>query len=41
MMLGEDSTAGRYWQKVGEEAKARGIKGVVFMSSHWEVGGTG
>lgn len=41
MMLGEDSTAGRYWQKVGEEALARGVKGVVFMSAHWEVGGAG
>ena len=29
MMLGEDNDAGRYWQKVGEEAIARGIEGVV------------
>jgi len=29
MMLGEDSDAGRYWQKVGEDALARGIEGVV------------
>lgn len=40
-MLGEDSTAGRYWQQVGEEAMRRGIKGVVFMGAHWEVGGSG
>lgn len=41
MMLGEDSTAGRYWEEVGKEAMKRGIKGVVFMGAHWEVGGAG
>ncbi|SCV74179.1 BQ2448_6611 [Microbotryum intermedium] len=41
MMLGEDSAAGRYWQKVGEEAMARKIEGVVFMGAHWEVNGDG
>lgn len=41
MMLGEDSTAGRYWQSVGEEATKRGVKGVVFLGAHWEVSGTG
>ncbi|SCZ98968.1 BZ3500_MvSof-1268-A1-R1_Chr3-1g05738 [Microbotryum saponariae] len=41
MMLGEDSSAGRYWQKVGEEAMARKIEGVVFMGAHWEVNGNG
>ena len=41
MMLGEDSTAGRYWEEVGKEALKRGVKGVVFMGAHWEVGGAG
>ncbi|BGP33025.1 hypothetical protein JCM10296v2_004814 [Rhodotorula toruloides] len=41
MMLGEDSSAGRYWQSVGEEARKRGVKGVVFLGAHWEVSGTG
>ncbi|ORY86669.1 catalytic LigB subunit of aromatic ring-opening dioxygenase, partial [Leucosporidium creatinivorum] len=41
MMLGEDSSAGRYWQLVGEEALKRGVEGVVFMGAHWEVDGAG
>jgi hypothetical protein len=41
MMLGEDSSAGRFWQSVGEEASRRGVEGVVFMGAHWEVGGNG
>ncbi|GAA5875176.1 hypothetical protein JCM8547_005543 [Rhodosporidiobolus lusitaniae] len=41
MMLGEDSTAGRYWESVGKEALKRGVIGVVFMSSHWEISGNG
>ena len=41
MMLGEWSTAGAYWQSVGEEAVRRGVKGLVFMGAHWEVGGEG
>lgn len=41
MMLGEHSSAGAYWQKVGEEATRRGVKGLVFMGAHWEVGGEG
>lgn len=41
MMLGEDSSAGRYWEEVGREAMARNIEGVVFMGAHWEVSGAG
>lgn len=41
MMLGEDSTAGRYWEEVGREAMKRGVEGVVFMGAHWEVTGSG
>ncbi|GAA6008901.1 DODA-type extradiol aromatic ring-opening family dioxygenase [Rhodotorula paludigena] len=41
MMLGEDSTAGRYWEEVGREAIKRGVEGVVFMGAHWEVTGSG
>lgn len=40
-MLGEDSSAGRFWQSVGEAASRRGVDGVVFMGAHWEVGGSG
>lgn len=41
MMLGEDSTVGRYWEQVGKEASRRHITGVVFMGAHWEVDGDG
>lgn len=41
MMLGEDTSVGRFWQAVGETARNQGVKGVVFMGSHWEVGGSG
>lgn len=41
MMLGEDSTAGRWWQQVGEEAIRRKVDGIVFMGAHWEVSGKG
>lgn len=37
MMLGEDSAPGFFWQSVGNEAKKRGVKGIVFMGAHWEV----
>lgn len=40
-MLGEDSSAGRYWEEVGREASRRQISGVVFMGAHWEVDGDG
>ncbi|EPQ32132.1 uncharacterized protein PFL1_00329 [Pseudozyma flocculosa PF-1] len=39
MMLGEDSTPARYWEKMGQEALRRGIKQVIMMGAHWEVTG--
>jgi hypothetical protein len=31
MMLGEESESADYWKKCGDEALARGIKGVIMM----------
>ena len=31
MMLGEESESADYWKKAGDEALARGIKGVIMM----------
>lgn len=36
MMLGEDSEPAEFWKSVGQEAKRRGIKGIVWMGAHWE-----
>jgi aromatic ring-opening dioxygenase catalytic subunit (LigB family) len=33
MMLGEESKSADYWKQCGDEALARGIKGVVIMVS--------
>lgn len=31
MMLGEESDSATFWKKAGDEALARGIKGVIMM----------
>lgn len=36
MMLGEDSTPARFWERCGQEAMRRGIKKVILMGAHWE-----
>jgi len=41
MMLGEDSAPGFFWRQVGQEAKRRGVKGIVWMGAHWECTGEG
>ncbi|KAK5946512.1 hypothetical protein PMZ80_000655 [Knufia obscura] len=35
-MLEEDTDAGTYWKKCGDEALKHGIKGIVIMGAHWE-----
>ncbi|PWY66074.1 catalytic LigB subunit of aromatic ring-opening dioxygenase [Aspergillus heteromorphus CBS 117.55] len=39
MMLGEESSSADYWRQCGDEALARGIKGVVIMGAHWDCHG--
>lgn len=36
MMLGEECASATYWKKCGDDARARGIKGVVMMGAHWD-----
>ncbi|EJT82345.1 aromatic ring-opening dioxygenase [Gaeumannomyces tritici R3-111a-1] len=36
MMLGEESESATFWKKAGDEALARGIKGVIMMGAHWD-----
>ncbi|KAF2648383.1 aromatic ring-opening dioxygenase family protein [Lophiostoma macrostomum CBS 122681] len=36
MMLGEQSESADYWKQCGDEALARGIKGVIMMGAHWD-----
>ncbi|KAI6367766.1 hypothetical protein MCOR25_004842 [Pyricularia grisea] len=36
MMLGEESESADYWKKAGDDALAKGIKGIVMMGAHWD-----
>ncbi|KAL4881895.1 aromatic ring-opening dioxygenase family protein [Aspergillus karnatakaensis] len=41
MMLGEESNSRVAWERLGDEARRRGIKRIVIMGAHWVCGGDG